>query len=464
MKGYLLRAAALLSAAAMLTGCSLTKTSSSEETFISEESIPEEPVFQELTEEDFTEISVNISVNEAADLPIEMHRLEMNNVDFGERLSPCKKEEVRDEFIQAELDQNYSRWNEEAVEYQRNYLTDICSIPNKGQVWLGALHEDTAYYAVFFDDLCDVGSLFGHEWAIFSCDTETGRAQELWTYSSTDERAHIENMRYCQGRLYFIIGYYDHFEELSGGSGRIVTRESFMELDLASGQAREIAAQMSTDDGQFGYFLDTQDDRLIMAVYNAAGSQSDLIMTLREYDPQTGSFTDIVSGSGLSTPYCGSKGIVYAEETDDRKTRVVTEWYTLETGSSANIAAADEHRCYLHGTDTYGSTILYCYDVDKHEKYTLNSSGIGSLRAISGSCIVTSTGLFSYCLIPDLGAAFPIAGEQASSMTHHDGSRAYFGNYGQYQGRNYYSDETGHISLDVKPETTQDLTITWFES
>ena len=472
MGKYLLRAGAILLAAVMLSGCSLSKTNSSdEEPFVSEDSAPkqnDEPVFQELTEADFTEIEVNVSVNEAADLPIEMNTLEIKNVDFGARISPCKKEDVRDQFIEENIRERNAGANvaDEWIEFHRNYLTDLCSLPAKGIPWVGAFHGDMAYFGVLFDDLCNLtAGMSGHEWSIFSCDTTTGKTQELWNYSSTEQRVFMSSMRYCQGKLYFIVSYFDHTEEVSNNSVKTFSRNVLMELDPDTGEAKEIASGMSGESDEIGYLIDTKSDRLFFAVYDSREPKN-TITTIREYDPASGEFSDIVSGNDIGIPYCGCEGIAYSERTEDRKTRVVTDWYTVDTGVTASLSAANDHRFYLHGTDMYNNTIIYCYDLNQREKYKLNVSGIGGLFSISGDYVLTSTGMFNYCLIPDLGAAFPVPySDGARTFVQHDGDRAYYGDYGTYQGGwEYITDDTGHISLDVKPETTQDLTITWFES
>lgn len=155
-----------------------------------------EPVFREYSEDDFSSIKLNINETDAAP-PVDIKSVEPGKMSFGERMSPCKAEDVYQNYgsyLYAGGDESVQ--NTDDTRYQR--ALEICSKPCSGNIVDIVYLDGYFYMSVNFDDYCSL-----HDSSLFRYDPETSKYEEVDTRTGLDYHGCYNALcGYC-GKLYY---------------------------------------------------------------------------------------------------------------------------------------------------------------------------------------------------------------------------------------------------------------------
>ena len=155
-----------------------------------------EPVFRKYSEDDFSSIKLNINETDAAP-PVDIKSVEPGKMSFGERMSPCKAEDVYQNYgsyLYAGGDESVQ--NTDDTRYQR--ALEICSKPCSGNIVDIVYLDGYFYMSVNFDDYCSL-----HDSSLFRYDPETSKYEEVDTRTGLDYHGCYNALcGYC-GKLYY---------------------------------------------------------------------------------------------------------------------------------------------------------------------------------------------------------------------------------------------------------------------
>ena len=151
-----------------------------------------EPEYLELTEEDFTQVDLFFDVTDA-EPPIDIHCVDLSGLDFGQRISPCKKS---DGYMDYAYNLGYTD-----PEWQKHYddaVKKLAETPCSGMLDDIVYSDGKFFFLINFDDLCG-----RHDWSIYSYDVKTGSSKELITHSDTKMISTYHALIPWRGRLYY---------------------------------------------------------------------------------------------------------------------------------------------------------------------------------------------------------------------------------------------------------------------
>ena len=147
----------------------------------------------ELTDADFTPIDINYEIIDDAP-PIETNVIDLSNLDFGERLSPCKAEEVyKDYLIKDPYQYELEEYTYEDPDFQKYMMT-----PSKGKIRNATFFDNKYYLLINYDDFCG-----RHDSSVFSYDVKTGELKEIVRHSGLEKDFNISLLAVAHGRLYY---------------------------------------------------------------------------------------------------------------------------------------------------------------------------------------------------------------------------------------------------------------------
>lgn len=352
-----------------------------------------EPVFAEYTEEDFTPIKMNLNITDDAP-PFEVHSADLSGLDFGERISPCKAEGVREEY-------DYINYVFDDPEEQAEYEAEkeqFYNTPSKGIIGSTVFLDGKFYFLVNFDDLCGQ-----HDSSVFSFDPQTGELNEIAARTGLE---------------------YDGFRNFITAGGRLIFMENgdksftVCNMDPVSGEiselftAEEEALMMeSTDGGVFVSSVEISEDGATTS------------MAVKKYDIETGEILETFDNNDMSTlfgvPTCGGHPASVTGGRGGEPLSVKTEFYSLETGQKECIGLyLWENKVSVMTDESVNGSArecrLYTYDFARMERTELNFNGFSSANIMAGNGIVNTvnTGDFmgstsaTYYILPELGTAF----------------------------------------------------------
>lgn len=357
----------------------------------------EEPADQEMriyTDADFTDIAVNVN-NAGGAMPVEVKEYDVSDMIFEEKLSPCKKDGVREEMYK-----RMAEAYEEAHYYSEEYIQqelEMYSGPEHGRVIAAALGMGVIYVAVSYDNYCPI---YCHSYEIWTYRLSDGGMQLKYVYESADRAASVSDMRYVGETLYLEVYSCDTAD---------VTRENEEHSLMRLNEETEVLETVYDD--EFVLMLHDSGDRLMIRRLNGNEYYSDSEKTVLEYDPETQKWTERYSCNGGGHPLCNGSNFIHYEIREEGYYTyydIVGESFRINT-ETKGAPAAYIGNCVVCSVNTANSgtsdsDTLYVYDLDTMERYIMD---IGSYnvfcRVGDGLILRNSVGDEFYCLIPQLG-------------------------------------------------------------
>ena len=354
---------------------------------------PAEPVFAEYTEEDFTPIKMNLNITDDPP-PFEIHSADLSGLDFGERLSPCKAEDVREKYDPSgivEFD-DPERQAEYDAERERFYNT-----PSKGRIESIAYLNGKFYFSVNYDDLC-----YGHDSSIFSFDPETGEQKELVTRTGLE---------------------YDGFRNFISAGGRLIFIEygddsfAVCNIDPDNGEISELFTL-----GSDVYWIFPSPNGILAHTNNLNTDTTSIL----EYDIETGEVLGGLTDEEINANYgllsCGGHPAAAKGGKDGEPLSVKTAYYSLETEHKrcTGVYLWEDKASFTtdESVNNYSNeSRLYTYDFERMERTEINFNGFsvgmtqardGFVDTVGSSSLSGSTST-AYYIAPQLGTAFRLA-------------------------------------------------------
>ena len=356
--------------------------------------IPEAPA-EVLSLDDFNDIEIDLNVTDAAPPSvIKCHTIDPSMFDFGERMSPCKATEVRDEYCPTIVEGMSVR------EIEEQYYKDILETPSKGTINSINVVGGTMYCSVSYDDYCS-----RHSSAVFACNIDTGETRQIALSEGLDSNNVFGTINWGMGRLLY---------ERWGVSDNEYY-SSLMSIDPESGEIKELRNEAPTN------IWYSDEEQIILSEYNNSG-ESDSI-ELYNFSPDSGELTHI----GNVPPFTSSPEVFcegsYAEIIDPESRNdtiiVKTPFFSLDTGlKNGKVLSVTPDRVNIIVRDDLSGAVsktLYTYDIAAKERYILNGAllysnfnGAGRFVVNYDSVSTQNNGEDIYLVCPELGKAFII--------------------------------------------------------
>lgn len=392
--------------------CSNKKKDSKPENpeIVTEEDEAVEKPFIEYSENDFTEINVNLNYTDD-EFPLEQYDITKDSLDLGAYIPPCKAENVRDKFRPEYLDyEDYDNHDEMLEEYENSINT-----PTKGEIYSWTIDGDMFYCTAIYDRFCT----HIHETAIFSYNLKTKETEELFRYSDAEEEFRIDDIFSADGELYII--HYDGYE-------------SVYTVSIIDSEKKELQdIYVSDENGYGGYitFIQNNSDRviidktIIIETEEAYATRTVYI----EYDRETGEWNEIYSSElgiddyeyircyGCNPDYAVSDITLRIEKPEgSRKHDIVSDYWRISSIKSTPgiIYDSEDKLIYLIdlGNGQYGteSRMLHCIDFEKKEHYILDVTALGNLFRYTDGYILAAQSMTSnppiFCILLEYGMVF----------------------------------------------------------
>ena len=352
-----------------------------------EPEVATEPPFRELTEDDFEHVDMLLDNTDAAP-PLDIHEADLSGLDFGARLSPCKAEDVYENYVE-----NTYVDGEWIAQYNAK-LEECLSTPCRGMLEKAEFADGKCYMLVNYDNLC--GS---HDWSIFSYDIGTGDLKELVRHSGIDDVPKCLTLSYAHGRLYYDSVYHVDedgnkveisFKADSNGSGYAAFGSSeaqglknmseLYSVDVESGEeVKECTVEgvaILGNETEKGLVVQrfADDDTTYYQEFN---------VTTKELGECDDSVHTPVSGVRF---YCdGVPAEVTGGYVDGKYENVVikTQYYTIQTDLiNFDNAFLWKDRACIVSTEYVGTQNLYTYDLTTGERLKMRCDGFSYSNTI----------------------------------------------------------------------------------
>lgn len=343
--------------------------------------------------------TINVSTvltGEKADCEIESYDLSV--IDFGERIPVCNRAENAEEFydgmkgdrIVSFEDMTYRArvdWHDYADKPEKGFVAD--TFADNGKIYL------LVYYGFIMDN--DNSQKGCYDLALFRYDTESGKAEEVYSWSSDAVDMYCSNAVLKDNELFYCTRkgkkVYVNVISLSSGRERTVFEQESSSLRFAL-----------TTGSRFSLIFDTTSADTVFLVETIEELSYSRKQRTYYYDSENDLFTeDYIS----INPFLSSGGTV---STDEFKFEMPED--------SIGLMYIDKDRIYLYGNDDSIET----YDFEKNECYINSVSDLGFLYkagVIDGKIFLLGREL--KCLIPELGLVFDVLDSGAYDMCEDNG-------------------------------------------
>ena len=237
------------------------------------------------------------------------------------------------------------------------------------------------------------------DFAVFRYDPESEETVEIYSWAAADANEHFDkNVVFSGGELFFTVWSSDND-----------SHSAVMRLDLDS---REVST-MYEENNDFTSIWLYRDDSGEVAFFEFRQLDSEKTSEIYTYDRDSGQFVKAAASDGdrimsLNT-FDGVKTELIKRQ-GKRALEVRNErFYSFQTKISAgNVIYSDKDRLVL--TDNVN---LHTYDMNRMEHYVTKISDMGSEIVMCGGKIFIGNRsrdfrMPVYCIIPELGLAFPV--------------------------------------------------------
>ena len=392
--------AAVMAVLAMMCGCGdkpvdddivedvTASVSESEGTVTGDTSSAEEfvPTVPELKEADFVPINIKTNIVEK-EPPIKIEAVDLTGLDLGKRLSPCKAEDVCDNYSHRSVvdDPVYDKaYNE--------LLSEPCEGFVENYIFIGGKY----YLCVNYDDHCGC-----HDSSLFSYDADTCELKELVKHTGLEYGGCFDGIMELNGEPV----YYDS----SDSSGE--KKSSIYIFDTKSGTEKKLCELNGSVIEMKG-----TEKGIVAALYHGERAPRSCV----EYDLSTGEVSELlddpfVSGADNENAYfCEGIPAEVICADDMSSMTVKTQYYSIQS-DHANFTdiLMWRDKMVVFAFDNYASR-MYTYDIDRRECLKMNADALrySTVRQAGDGIILTA---FSpdeiskenlYYLDPTLGTAY----------------------------------------------------------
>lgn len=348
--------------------------------------ITTEPPFRELTEDDFEHVDMILDNTDAAP-PLDIHEADLSGLDFGARLSPCKAEDVYENYVE-----NTYVDGEWIAQYNAK-LEKCLSTPCRGMLEKAEFADGKCYMLVNYDDLCGA-----HDWSIFSYDIGTGDLKELVRHSGLDDAAKCFTLSYAHGRLYYDAVYNIDEDGKRYPSNIHSNGAGFSESGSSAAQGLKKMSVLCSVDVESG---EEVKECTVEGVAILLGSETEKGLVVQRFaDDDTTYYQEFnVSTKELGecddsvhTPvsgvrfYCdGVPAEVTGGYVDGKYENIVikTQYYTIQTDLiKFDNAFLWKDRACIVSTEYVGTQNLYTYDLTTGERLKMRCDGFSYSNTI----------------------------------------------------------------------------------
>ena len=388
---------------------------------VDEPVVQQQAEFREYKAEDFKTINVNLTKTDK-EPPFKLHSLNISELDFGERMPPCKQGEYRDKYKPDFSDIDDPDIDDEYREYMESVRTEwenICKVPAKGAIQFWRQCGNDIYAAVGYDTYCSGGD---HEVSIFRVDGLTGEATEIYRHSDPESSFYVETIAVPNGKVYIAVRdkglmyldgdklvpmhYLDGYSHslMGDSSDKLVfmsTKEDLKEVPVDyEAKEGEVFRRYSENEA---YLINGEE--MVISEYLPDKDEWKEI-SRRTYTPE-----EIDSGIEYENlPRVYGKLAAHTEKPEGkRKLDVVTDEYRVGTGiTGLDILYADHDRLVVKLSN---KNIVHVFDIAKMEHYVLDCSGLAPMsQYFEGGIFVYASNTDSniYYIMPEMGLTFTI--------------------------------------------------------
>lgn len=387
---------------------------------VDEPVVQQQAEFREYKAEDFKTINVNLTKTDK-EPPFKLHSLNISELDFGERIPPCKQGEYRDKynpFFGDELNDS-DPGNREYMEQFKAGWEKSCTEPAKGAIQFWRQCGNDIYAAVSYDTYCSGGD---HEVSIFRVDGLTGEATEIYRHSDPESSFYVETIAVPNGKVYIAVRdkglmYLDgdklvpmHY--LDGYSHYLMGDAADRMIFLST---KNILEEIPDDyEPQPSEYWEEREGKKYLIkgqerVYSEYLPDKD---EWKEIARKTYTQEEVYSDVNLDNdlPWVYGKLVAHTEKPEGkRKLDVVTDEYRVGTGiTGLDILYADHDRLVVKLSN---KNIVHIFDMAKMEHYVLDCSGLAPMcQYFEGGIFVYANNTDSniYYIMPEMGLTFTI--------------------------------------------------------
>lgn len=371
-----------------------------------------EKEFRTYEESDFKTINIPVRLTDE-EAPVVLKSCDIPDIDFGERLAPCKTSDDPSQFDPMSRAEGYTWTDENGVEHKpESTYMQLLDTPEEGIITGAAKYGDSIYMVVNYDSFCS-GC---HEWSVYEYNISTRKSREVYNYSGTDMEHDISYRTAPQiaaGHMLFT-AYDDNtghmlFTAYDGNSGNV--KETIEAIDLKTGECREI---YSSDGEYYNYLTDGTSRMNFYSVNYLDNTGNKMKLTVNEYDFDTGEIKTITENEETKMFSTAISGLCayLRKPVDSRKYELVTEHYSIKTNmtNACILYASDKKAMLITGNS---EDILHTFDLEKMEHYITELGYYSGLQAYYGESLILSDNNMSnagtgniYYMIPDMGLVY----------------------------------------------------------
>ncbi len=370
--------------------------------------------YREYKNDDFRNITVKASKQDTMP-PVDFKVYEDIEINLSEKISSCSAPE---HLTIENLEPNYKEFAEMMGISAEDYKADILA-KNKVFENLSVLPDiehvtfdgENIYYLANYDKRCVQSYGHSHSFAIFRYNPETGENTAILEYNNAEKSYQINNirMKYHKGGLWFISNEY-----------------TISRLDLET-KTVDYEKEMNGEYFNFGFYVDNSEILTVILV-GTDGETTDF--EYYGFDESRQELVEFeVSRENKYEDYQQFyKGRVVSTYKEDK--RIVTECdhFRLETDLRvAELIGVTEKSASYLVVDAV-STIIYTYNFEKMERYTLDMTSfakglyfyssegefyVGNRynTYLVGNNIILNNGGHMLYVIPEIGAVFNISSQ-----------------------------------------------------
>ncbi|MCR5599785.1 MAG: hypothetical protein K6G33_03445 [Ruminococcus sp.] len=359
--------------------------------------------YREIADNEFKNINLatNIIKSEA---PVEVECIDLSGIELGERVPVCFNEQNVEAYVRAKQVYVYDR-NEHA-DFPFYDWHDFVNKPVKGCIKSIYVRGRECFLNVVYEVMLDYTV---YDQAVLRYDADSGVAEEIYSWSSSDVD------EYADRRCIFAYDsvFFTYCKKFEDNSDVVLT--TVKRLDLDTGEVTTVTQTSLEDDDthdRMTVYIDTYGElkmsRSIVDDTSGEVISSETLVYNNESDRFEKSAEMYVSDEVKTQAYFGGKRYYLVKPEGKRKLDIVCDSYRVGTGqTSGDIVYADDACIVLKTKEK-----VHYYDLTKKEHCIFDATGFGDNAVMcDGKLFMGRNASFElpvYCIIPQLGMAYPI--------------------------------------------------------